>query len=111
MSSDESGCEETTDGRRIEVWVPRRMPWRHDFDATMDIIDAVRPKPARGPKPKPRNRAPPEIAPVSGRPPVLELPRAFYDKEWIKKQNRAWVHTILRSKEDERYNWVPFMDA
>lgn len=104
-SSDET---ETEDGRTIYRAKP--LPWRRNIDMELVIIDGLRfSEPdlmsRRGSKPVRRVREG-EEGRASLRRPLIGLPRALYDEEWLKGQVHAerlqfssqplqWVHILI----------------
>ena len=116
MSSDESTEEEGTHRKCYRISL---LPWRRDFDAIMEAINAERFKGEsgysnRGSVPTLRYRqdrrlahskdAPASVR-VSRRPPVTKLPAAFYDNHWTSMRSTEYVHGVLCGS-DEGYEWV-----
>ncbi|KAI1782700.1 hypothetical protein LXA43DRAFT_1068378 [Ganoderma leucocontextum] len=110
MSSDESTAEEATHRPCYRVSV---FPWRRDFDAIMDKIDAERFGPqsgysARGSRPTPRHRqdrAGADDIHLSHREPVLGLPVSFYDEQWLEGCSSDYIERVLCVSE-EAFDWV-----
>lgn len=108
MSSDKSDTEEVTHRFCYRVSV---LPWRRDFDAIMDKIDAARSSPqsgfsARGSRPTPRHRQEDaDIIHVSRREAVPGLPLSFYDEQWLEERSDDYVERVLYVSE-EPSDWV-----
>lgn len=82
-SSDESEGELDEPGR---VFTTKSMPWRRDLTKEIRILDTERMYDttafkARGSKPAPRVRR--SNGPRSSRPAPCNLPRSFYDDDWL----------------------------
>ena len=115
MSSNESETEEITHHLCYRVSV---LPWRRDFDAIMDKIDAERWSPqsgysARGSRPTPRHRQDRELASpesadgiyLSRREAVPGLPLPFYDERWLEERSNDYIQRVLCVSE-EASDWV-----
>ena len=116
MSSDESTEEEGTHRKCYRVSL---LPWRRDFDAIMEMIDAERFKgqsgySKRGSVPTLRHRQDRRLASsgdaasgirVSHRPPVTKLPAAFYDVDWTSTRSAEYVREVL-CRSGQGYDWV-----
>ena len=111
MSSDESTEEEDTHRACFRVSL---LPWRRDFSAIMEAIDIERfgeqsGYSKRGSVPTPRYRQDQTLTEeslhVSRRPPVTNLPAAFYHERWISKRSEEYVNEVLHGSE-QGYDWV-----
>lgn len=76
----------------------------------MDIVNATRPKSSRG------RPLIPQYCPASGsrvvleQPPAVGLPKLFYNKAWLCRQNKGWVQNTLKYTNYEEFEWVLFLD-
>ncbi|PIL30346.1 hypothetical protein GSI_07531 [Ganoderma sinense ZZ0214-1] len=115
MSSDESAAEEGTHRSCYRVSI---LPWRRDFDAIMDKIDAERLSPrsgysARGSRPTPRHRQDRALVSLedaddiyfSHREPVPGLPASFYNEQWLEGRSEDYIEQVLCVSE-EASDWV-----
>ena len=118
MSSDESTQEEDTHRPCYRVSV---LPWRRDFDAIMEAIDLERlgeqsSYSKRGSVPTMRYHQSRTLAHSghvsantrvheSRRPPVYNLPAAFYDEQWIAERSEEYVNEVLCGS-GRGYEWV-----
>ena len=96
MSSDESDYDQ--DGHKI--YVVHTLPWlAESINKAKEESDQYRLEAglyqARGSFPRTRTRT----GVMSSRPAAKGLPRSFYNPEWIKGQNTAYLRT-LKIKED-----------
>nr|VWO98406.1 Serine/threonine-protein kinase SMU1 (EC [Ganoderma boninense] len=111
MSSDESDEDVT----HLPCYRVSILPWRREFDAIMDKIDAERLNPKsgyskRGSRPTPRHRQDKALEGaddirVSRREAVSGLPSAFYDAQWLKGLSNDYVERVL-SVSEEVADWV-----
>jgi hypothetical protein len=87
MSSEESEVE--ADDIHIFYRI-KTLEWRRNIDKELGIVDAARIHDPRyfkrqGAKPVRRRRGDVEV--ISGRGPVVGLPRSFYNNDWFQAQN------------------------
>lgn len=104
MSSEESGEEEIA----TDIFHVKRLPWRRDMGKQLALIDKQRLKDKevysrRGAKPGIRFR---DKVITSQREPKIGMPKACYNKEWLKDQ----TPTCRRSLEisDKKLEWYSF---
>src|ERR1700722_7543818 len=102
MSSDESDVDEW--GRT--VYAVKQLPWRRNIDKELDIIDSLRTQELgiftmRGSKGEERKR---DINnPVSTRNPVLGLPKALYNEDWVRRQPHGGRKLRIATEE---FHWM-----
>jgi hypothetical protein len=107
MSSEESGVEANDEGIVQKVYRVNIMVWRRNIDHEVAIIDKTRLQDKdlysdAGAKPVARKRS--DQNGTSNRPPVCELPRAFYDDSWFNRLNTNFRDCTLRVSK-KQFHW------
>jgi hypothetical protein len=112
LTVDGMSSEESTSETEIEtVYRVKILEWRRDIEKELRIIDQERLLDAeifapQGAKPVKRLRG--TGNPVSIRPPVQELPRAFYDEGWYSKTTAEYRELTLAVSR-EQFQWLTIL--
>lgn len=108
MSSDDTCIDD-----HEKVYHVKTLPWRRELDSYMDIIDNQRRIPDEkfaeaGSTPVKRLRGKKLL--TSSREAVKGLPKALYDRDWIKRQDQSYLDVVVEIS-DVKFPWLKLKQA